>query len=46
MGYYFSKTLNCSFETAISKTIDELQKEGFGILSKIDVQQALKKKLK
>ena len=45
MGYYFSKTLNCSFETAISKTIDELQKEGFGILSEIDVQQALKKKL-
>lgn len=45
MGYYFSKTLNCSFEEAISKTIDKLQKEGFGILSEIDVQQALKKKL-
>jgi uncharacterized protein (DUF302 family) len=45
MGYYFSKAINCSFEEAISKTIDELQKEGFGILSEIDVQQALKKKL-
>jgi len=45
MGYYFSKTLNCSFEEAISKTTDELQKEGFGILSEIDVQKALKKKL-
>ena len=45
MRYYFSKTLNCSFEEAISRTTDELQKEGFGILSEIDVQQALKKKL-
>jgi uncharacterized protein (DUF302 family) len=45
MGYYFSKAINCSFEEAISKTIDKLQKEGFGILSEIDVQQALKKKL-
>jgi uncharacterized protein (DUF302 family) len=45
MRYYFSKTLNCSFEEAITRTTDELQKEGFGILSEIDVQQALKKKL-
>ena len=45
MAYYFSKTLNCSFDEAISKTTEELKKEGFGILSEIDVQQALKKKL-
>jgi uncharacterized protein (DUF302 family) len=45
MGYYFSKILSCTFGEAIAKATDELKKEGFGILSEIDVQQALKKKL-
>ncbi len=45
MSYYFSKILNVSFEEAISKVTDELRKEGFGILTDIDVKEALKKKL-
>jgi uncharacterized protein (DUF302 family) len=45
MSYYFSKTLNSSFENAIEKVTEELKKEGFGILTEIDVQATLKKKL-
>lgn len=45
MGYYFSKTVSDDFDTAISKVTEGLKKEGFGILTEIDVQQTLKKKL-
>ena len=45
MSYYFNKTVKCSFEEAIEKTTEELQKEGFGILTEIDVKATLKKKL-
>ena len=45
MKYYFSKILNVSFDEAILKVTDELKKEGFGILTDIDVKEALKKKL-
>ena len=45
MSYYFSKTLNVSFEEAVLKVTEELKKEGFGILTDIDVQATLKKKL-
>ncbi len=45
MSYYFNTVLDCSFDEAIARVTDELKKEGFGILSEIDVQAALKKKL-
>ncbi len=45
MYYYFSKILNVSFEEAILKVTEELRKESFGILTDIDVKEALKKKL-
>jgi uncharacterized protein (DUF302 family) len=45
MSYHFTKTLRTSFDDAIRKTLDELKKEGFGILTEIDVQETLKKKL-
>lgn len=45
MSYYFTKTLNISFDEAIERTTEELKKEGFGILTDIDVKQTLKKKL-
>jgi uncharacterized protein (DUF302 family) len=45
MSYYFSKKINDTFENAITRAIDELKKEGFGILTEIDVKETLKKKL-
>jgi uncharacterized protein (DUF302 family) len=45
MSYYFSKTLNVSFDEAVARVTEELRKEGFGILTDIDVQATLKKKL-
>jgi uncharacterized protein (DUF302 family) len=45
MSYYFSKTLSASFDEAITKVTEELKKEGFGILTEIDVKEAVKEKL-
>jgi uncharacterized protein (DUF302 family) len=45
MNYYFSKILNTDFDNAISKVTDSLKEEGFGVLTEIDVQQTLKKKI-
>ncbi len=45
MSYYFSKTLNATFDDAVSKVTEALKKEGFGILTEIDVKSTLKKKL-
>jgi uncharacterized protein (DUF302 family) len=45
MSYYFTKTSNLSFDTAIARVTEELKKEGFGILTDIDVKATLKKKL-
>lgn len=45
MKYYFEKTLNTDFETAVSKTVEALKKEGFGVLSEIDIHEKLKEKL-
>ncbi|MDP2036114.1 MAG: DUF302 domain-containing protein [Ignavibacteria bacterium] len=45
MAYYNSKVVNYSFDDAIIKVTEELKKEGFGILTEIDVKETLKKKL-
>ena len=45
MQYYFKKELETSFDEAIERVTKELKKEGFGILTDIDVQKTLKKKL-
>ncbi len=45
MSYYFSKIVNENFDTAIEHVTEELKKEGFGVLTQIDVQETLKKKL-
>lgn len=45
MQYYFSKTLAVPFDEAITRVTDELKKQGFGILTDIDVQKTLKQKL-
>lgn len=45
MSYYFSKTLSTDFDTAIARVTEELKKEGFGVLTEIDVKETFKKKL-
>jgi uncharacterized protein (DUF302 family) len=45
MKYGFSKTVSLSFEEAVEKITGELKKEGFGVLTEIDVKETLKKKL-
>jgi uncharacterized protein (DUF302 family) len=45
MSYYFSKILDDDFDTSIEKVTEELKKEGFGVLTQIDVKETLKKKL-
>ena len=45
MSYSFGKQIDLSYEEALEKITDELQKEGFGVLTEIDVKETLKKKL-
>lgn len=45
MDYGIKKELHVSYEEAIEKVKEELSKEGFGVLTQIDVQSTLKKKL-
>ena len=45
MQYGFSKTVDLSFEQTIEKVTEELKKEGFGVLTTIDVKDTLKKKI-
>jgi uncharacterized protein (DUF302 family) len=45
MKYYFNKTLSIPFDDAVAGVTEELKKEGFGILTEIDVKETLKKKL-
>ena len=45
MSYFFSKKVAMNFENAVTKVTEELKKEGFGILTEIDVKATLKKKL-
>ena len=45
MSYYFSTTMEVPFDEAIEKVTDELKKQGFGVLTDIDVKATLKEKL-
>jgi uncharacterized protein (DUF302 family) len=45
MSYYFNKSISGNFDDVIVKVTDELKREGFGILTEIDVRETLKKKL-
>jgi len=45
MSYYFTKLTTHSYEQALARVQDELKKEGFGIITEIDVRETLKKKL-
>ena len=45
MGYYFSKTIEASFDNAVQRVTVALMSEGFGVLTEIDIKATLKKKL-
>jgi len=43
--YQLKKEVGISYADAVAKAMEELQKEGFGVLTEIDVKSTLKKKL-
>ncbi|MCK9481952.1 MAG: DUF302 domain-containing protein [Bacteroidia bacterium] len=45
MNYTFSTIVNDDFDGAITKTKEELKKEGFGVITEIDIKDTLKKKI-
>ena len=45
MEYGFSKDVALSYEDTLNKVTEELKKEGFGVLTEIDVKDTLKNKI-
>ena len=45
MDYYFASTLNSGFDETIAVVTEALKKEGFGIVSRIDMHERFKEKL-
>jgi uncharacterized protein (DUF302 family) len=45
MSYYFSKTVDDSFDDAIERVTKHLADAGFGVLTTIDVSATMKKKI-
>lgn len=45
MTYYISTTLHVPFDEAVARTEEALKGEGFGVISRIDMQQTLKSKI-
>lgn len=45
MEYYINKKIKTSFENAEEQVTEALKKEGFGVLTQIDIQEKLKDKL-
>jgi uncharacterized protein (DUF302 family) len=45
MSYYFAKTVALTFDEAVDRVKAELKKDGFGILTDIDVKKTLDEKL-
>jgi len=43
--YHFSKRLRLPIDSAVGRVTEALKQQGFGILTEIDVEQTLKKKL-
>lgn len=45
MSYHFTKTIQATFADAIARVEEALKREGFGVLTDIDVAATLKKKI-
>ncbi|WP_417622522.1 DUF302 domain-containing protein [Parasphingorhabdus sp.] len=45
MSYYMAATMEADFDEAVARTEVALKHEGFGVLTRIDVQQTLKDKI-
>lgn len=45
MSYYFAKTLALGFDEAVRRTTEALKREGFGIITEIDLKDTFKKKI-
>lgn len=45
MSYYFAKTVALPFDEAVERVKAELKKDGFGVLTEIDVRKTLADKL-
>ena len=45
MAYYFSRTLETSFDDAVEKVTEALFAEGFGVISEVDLHEKIKYKL-
>lgn len=44
-SYYYAKVIDLPVDQAVERVTEELKKEGFGVLTEIDVRNTLKKKL-
>jgi len=45
MKYYISKKISTDFDQAVQLVTESLKKEGFGVLTEINIQEKLKEKL-
>ncbi len=45
MAYYINKTVKVSFDESVRNITEALKKEGFGVITEIDVKKTMKEKL-
>ncbi len=45
MNYYIARIVDAGFDEAVARTVDALKREGFGVLTDIDVCATMKQKL-